>query len=49
MKTFENKVSKNIGILYKAKEIINAKGLRSLYYSFIHTLLNYHDEVYHIK
>lgn len=30
-----------MGILFKAKEIINTKGLRSLYYSFIHTFLNY--------
>ena len=52
LNTIENKVSKNIGIRYKAKEIINTKGLRSLYYSFIHTFLNYgklyHGEV-HIK
>ena len=41
LNTIENKVSKNIGILYKAKEIINTKGLRNLYYLFIHTFLNY--------
>ena len=32
LNTIENKVPKNIGILYKAKEIINTKALRSLYY-----------------
>ena len=37
----ENKVFKNIVILYKAKEIINTKGLRNLSNSFIHTFLNY--------
>ena len=37
----ENSVSKSIGILFKAKEIINTKGLRSLYYSFIPIFLNY--------
>ena len=41
LNTIENKVSKNIGILCKAKEIINTKGLRNLYYLFIHTFLNY--------
>ena len=41
LNTIENKASKNIGILYKAKEIINTKGLRNLYYLFIHTFLNY--------
>ena len=41
LSTIENKVSKNIDILYKNKETINKKGLRSLYYSFIHKLLIY--------
>ena len=41
LNTIENKVSKNIGILYKAKSIINSEGLRSLYYSFVHSYLNY--------
>ena len=40
LNTIENKVSKNIGILYKAEGILNTKGLRSLF-SFIHTFLNY--------
>ena len=38
--TIENKIYKYISILYKAKEIINTKGSRSLCYSFIHTFLN---------
>ena len=41
LNTIENKVSRNIDILYKNKETINKKGLRSLYYSFIHKLLIY--------
>ena len=36
LNTIENKLSKNIGILYKAKEIINTKELRSLYL-YIHS------------
>ena len=41
LNAIENKVSKNTGILYKYIELINTKGFRSLYYSFIHTFLNY--------
>ena len=41
LNTIENSVSKSMGILFKAKEIINTKGLRSLYYSFIPIFLNY--------
>jgi len=37
----ENKVSKNIGILYKAKEFLNQSCLKYIYFSFIHCYLNY--------
>ena len=37
----ENKISKNVGILYKAKYTINQQGLKSLYYSFLHSYLIY--------
>ena len=37
----ENKVSKNIGVLYKASKLINYKCLRSIYFSFIHSYINY--------
>ena len=43
LNTTENKISKNIRILSKAKEIINANRLRSLYYSLIHTFFNYRN------
>ena len=42
----ENKIAKNIGILYKAKSTINQHGLKSLYYSFIHSYLNYGNIVW---
>ena len=42
----ENKIAKNIGILYKARYTINQQGLRSLYYSFIHSYLNYGNIVW---
>ena len=37
----ENKISKNIGILYKAKFLLNQKCLKSIYFSFIHVYINY--------
>ena len=35
----ENKVSKNIGILYKAKHVLNRDRRNSLYFSFIHSIM----------
>ena len=38
----ENKVSKNIRILYKAKNIVSKGGLKTLYFfPFVHSYLNY--------
>ena len=37
----ENKISKNLGILYKAREIVNKKCMKQLYFSFIHSYLSY--------
>ena len=37
----ESKVAKNIGMLYKAKFILNKKCLRDLYFAFIHSYLSY--------
>ena len=42
----ENKISKTVCILYKAKYTINQHGLKSLYYSFIHSYLNYGNIVW---
>ena len=36
--TFENKLSKNLGVLYKAKPFLNAKAIVSLYF---HNYLTY--------
>ena len=30
----KNKLSKNLGLLYKSKHFLNANGMKSLYYSF---------------
>ena len=37
----ENKVWKNIGILHKVKNIFSRGGLKTLYFSFVHSYLNY--------
>jgi len=36
-----SKISKSIGILYKTRDILNKKLLTKLYFSFIHSYLNY--------
>ena len=42
----ENKGSKNVGVLYKASKLINSKCLRSIYFSFIHSYINYANIVW---
>ena len=37
----ENKVSKNVGVSYKTSKLINSKCLQSIYFSFIHSYINY--------
>ena len=34
------KISKNIGILYKARDSLSKEGLLSLYFAYIHTYIN---------
>ena len=41
IKTIENKVSKNLGILYRAKQYLNLNSLKQLYFAFINSYLNY--------
>ena len=41
IRTIENKISKNLGVMYKCKYILNAQCLKLLYYSFIHSYINY--------
>ena len=43
----ENKVSKNVGVLYKTSKLINSKCLRSIYFSFIHSYINLHFTFLH--
>ena len=37
----ENKIAKNIGLLYRAKPFLGKHSLLTLHYSYIHTYLNY--------
>ena len=41
IKYIENKISKNISILFKARSFLYKKSLLSLYYSYIHSHINY--------
>ena len=41
IKFTENKLVKNIGILYKSKPYLDKRALLCLYYSHIHSYLNY--------
>ena len=42
----ENKLSKKLGLLQKAKQFLNAKTIKSLYFSFIHSYLAYGNVVW---
>ena len=37
----ENKVSKGVGILFKASRFLNANFLRSIYFALVHPYINY--------
>ena len=37
----ENILSKNIGLLCKAKQLLDNKPLKNIYFSYIHSYLNY--------
>ena len=37
----ENKIAKNIGLLYQAKYLLNESSLKCIYFAYIHSYLNY--------
>ena len=37
----ENKISKSVGILFKASRSLNSKSLRSIYFALVHSYVNY--------
>ena len=41
IKTAENKLSKNIGFLCRAKQFLDETSLKTVYFSYIHSFLNY--------
>ena len=45
----ENKIAKNMGLLFRSKSYLTKKCLFSLYFSYIHTYMSYLGEYLHIK
>ena len=41
IKCTENKIAKNLGLLYKARPFLERNALLALYYSYIHKLCQY--------
>ena len=41
IKTIEKKLAKNIGLLYRAKPYLDEMSLKTIYFSYIHSYLNY--------
>ena len=41
IKYIENKIAKNIGLMYRAKPFLDKESLLALYYSYSHSFLNY--------
>ena len=39
--TREKKITKNLGLLYRAKQLLNEESLKIIYFSYIHSYLNY--------
>ena len=37
----ENKISKSIGILFKASRSLNSKSLRNIYFALVHPYIDY--------
>ena len=41
IEVIENKISKNIGVLYRGSHLLNFKSFLKLYFSFIHIYISY--------
>ena len=41
IRTVENKIAKNIGLLYRAKYLLSESSLKCIYFAYIHSYLNY--------
>ena len=42
----EKKFSKNIGLLYRARQFLDKESLKAIYFSYIHSYLNYANTVW---
>ena len=41
VRTVENKIARNIGLLYRVSQFFNEDSLKTVYFSYIHSYLNY--------
>ena len=41
VRTVENKIAKNIGLLYRVSQLLNEDSLKTVYFSYIHSYFNY--------
>ena len=41
IRTFETKLTKKIELLYRAKPLLEEKYLKSIYFAYVHSYLNY--------
>ena len=41
VRTVENKIAKNIGLLYRISQFLNEDSLKTVYFLYIHSYLNY--------
>ena len=41
VRTVENKIAKNTGLLYRVSQFLNQVSLKAVYFSYIHSYLNY--------
>ena len=42
----EKKLAKNIGLLYRARQFLDKESLKTIYFSYIHSYLNYANIVW---
>ena len=41
VRTVENKIAKNIGLFYRVSQFLNEDSLKTVYFLYIHSYLNY--------
>ena len=41
VRTVENKIEKNVGLLYRVSQFLNGDSLKTVYFSYIHSYFNY--------